>query len=50
MGAIKRLRDDTLITERNVVAFLRTTEILAEDEVAGFLRSGEDVEGRRRGR
>jgi SAM-dependent methyltransferase len=39
--------DDTLITERNVVAFLRATEVLAEDEIAGFLRTEQDAEGRR---
>lgn len=31
--------DDTLITERNIKAFLRATALLPENEVAGFIRS-----------
>jgi len=31
--------DDTLITERNLQAFLKATELLPDDELAGFLRS-----------
>jgi SAM-dependent methyltransferase len=30
--------DDTLITERNISSFLRVTEILPENKIAGFLR------------
>ena len=37
--------DDTLITERNVEAFLRATEVLPADELAGFLRTESDEEG-----
>jgi 2-polyprenyl-3-methyl-5-hydroxy-6-metoxy-1,4-benzoquinol methylase len=37
--------DDTLITQRNVDAFLRVTDVLPEDEVAGFMRSERGPEG-----
>jgi hypothetical protein len=30
--------DDTLITERNVAAFLQATSVLPENEIAGFMR------------
>jgi 2-polyprenyl-3-methyl-5-hydroxy-6-metoxy-1,4-benzoquinol methylase len=30
--------DDTLITEKNITAFIKTTEILPENEIAGFIR------------
>jgi 2-polyprenyl-3-methyl-5-hydroxy-6-metoxy-1,4-benzoquinol methylase len=36
--------DDTLLTERNIAAFVRVTKILGEDEVTGFMRS-EQAEG-----
>lgn len=39
--------DDTLITERNIQAFLRATDALAEDEIAGFLRYEVGTGGRR---
>jgi len=31
--------DDTLITEKNIAAFLRATEILPSNEIAGYLRT-----------
>jgi 2-polyprenyl-3-methyl-5-hydroxy-6-metoxy-1,4-benzoquinol methylase len=31
--------DDTLITQRNIDAFLQVSEVLPEDEIAGFIRS-----------
>jgi 2-polyprenyl-3-methyl-5-hydroxy-6-metoxy-1,4-benzoquinol methylase len=31
--------DDTLISERNISAFLSVTEVLRDDEIAGFIRS-----------
>lgn len=37
--------DDTLVTERNVRAFLDATEVLNEDEIAGFLRTERDARG-----
>jgi len=39
--------DDTLIKQRNIEAFLKVTEVLPEDEIAGFLRYEEDAAGRR---
>jgi SAM-dependent methyltransferase len=38
--------DDVLITERNIRAFLRATEVLPEDHVAGFIREEVSAEGR----
>ncbi len=38
--------DDTLITQRSIEAFLRTTEVLEDDEIAGFLRVENTPEGR----
>ena len=37
--------DDTLITERNIAAFLKATEVLPEDEIAGFMRTERDSGG-----
>jgi 2-polyprenyl-3-methyl-5-hydroxy-6-metoxy-1,4-benzoquinol methylase len=37
--------DDTLITENNIDAFLKATEILRDNEVAGFMRSERGAEG-----
>ncbi len=37
--------DDTLITEANIDAFLRASEILPEDRIAGFLRYELDGQG-----
>ena len=37
--------DDTLVTQRNIEAFLRATEVLPADEIAGFLRTESDAEG-----
>jgi 2-polyprenyl-3-methyl-5-hydroxy-6-metoxy-1,4-benzoquinol methylase len=37
--------DDTLITEQNIDAFLRVTEVLPEDEIAGFLRTEQKPDG-----
>jgi SAM-dependent methyltransferase len=34
--------DDTLYTQRNIEAFLRATEVLPEDEIAGFLNTETD--------
>jgi len=31
--------DDTLITKRNIEAFLRVTQVLPDNEIAGFIRS-----------
>ncbi|MGZ6224243.1 MAG: class I SAM-dependent methyltransferase [Syntrophales bacterium] len=39
--------DDTLITERNVRAFLRTVEILPKEEIAGFIRYELDESGKK---
>lgn len=39
--------DDTLITENNINAFLRATEVLQPSELAGFLRIEKDAEGRK---
>jgi 2-polyprenyl-3-methyl-5-hydroxy-6-metoxy-1,4-benzoquinol methylase len=39
--------DDTLVTQRNIDAFLKVTGLLPEDEIAGFLRYEEDSEGRK---
>jgi SAM-dependent methyltransferase len=39
--------DDILITERHVNAFLETTKVLREDEIAGFMRYELDAQGRR---
>jgi SAM-dependent methyltransferase len=39
--------DDTLITERNIRAFLQTTQILPRDKVAGFLRYEKSPDGTR---
>ena len=37
--------DDILITERNIRAFLDVTDVLLEDEIAGFLRIEKDING-----
>jgi SAM-dependent methyltransferase len=37
--------DDTLISERNIDAFLNATEVLRDDEVAGFIRSEQGPDG-----
>jgi SAM-dependent methyltransferase len=37
--------DDTLITEKNIDAFLKATEILRDNEIAGFVRSERGAEG-----
>ena len=37
--------DDTLITQRNIEAFLRVTEVLPENEIAGFIRSEQRPDG-----
>lgn len=37
--------DDILITERNIQAFLRASEMLNDDEVAGFFRKEVDADG-----
>jgi 2-polyprenyl-3-methyl-5-hydroxy-6-metoxy-1,4-benzoquinol methylase len=37
--------DDTLITERNIEAFLRVTRVLPENEIAGFIRTEEGPDG-----
>ncbi len=37
--------DDTLITKRNIDAFVRTSGILPVDEIAGFMRSERGVDG-----
>ena len=37
--------DDILITSRNVSAFLRVTDVLPEDQLAGFIRSETDPQG-----
>ncbi len=39
--------DDTLITQRNIDAFLEVTEILPEGEIAGFIRSEKGASGER---
>ena len=39
--------DDTLITQRNIDAFLRMTEILPENELASFFLSETGADGRR---
>ncbi len=39
--------DDTLLTERSIEAFLRITEVLPEDRIAGFLRYEQDPHGNR---
>ncbi len=39
--------DDTLVAQRNIDAFLKATELLPEDEIAGFLRYEQDDEGRK---
>lgn len=39
--------DDTLITEHNIEAFLRVTEVLPSNEIAGFLRTELGTDGRR---
>jgi len=38
--------DDVLITERNIRAFLRMTETLPKNEIAGFLRTETDSAGK----
>lgn len=38
--------DDMLVTQRNVESFLRVSEALEDDEVAGFLRFERDPEGK----
>lgn len=37
--------DDTLITENNIDAFLKATEILRDNEIAGFIRSEQGANG-----
>jgi SAM-dependent methyltransferase len=37
--------DDTLVTQRNIEAFLDATRVLPPDEIAGFLRSEQDKAG-----
>lgn len=37
--------DDTLITQRNIEAFLEATRVLPENEIAGFLRTEQAPEG-----
>jgi 2-polyprenyl-3-methyl-5-hydroxy-6-metoxy-1,4-benzoquinol methylase len=37
--------DDTLITEKNITAFLTVTELLPQGEIAGFLRSEAGSDG-----
>lgn len=37
--------DDTLITQRNIDAFLKATEVLPETEIAGFLRTEQAADG-----
>lgn len=39
--------DDTLITQRNIEAFLAATAVLPPDRIAGFLRYEEDGQGQR---
>ncbi len=39
--------DDILVKERNLEAFLRVTEVLPKDELAGFLRTESDLQGKR---
>jgi 2-polyprenyl-3-methyl-5-hydroxy-6-metoxy-1,4-benzoquinol methylase len=39
--------NDTLITQRNIEAFLRVTRLLPDNEIAGFLRYEEDRNGNR---
>jgi 2-polyprenyl-3-methyl-5-hydroxy-6-metoxy-1,4-benzoquinol methylase len=39
--------DDTLYTQRNIEAFLRATEVLPEDEIAGFLNTETDAKDNR---
>ncbi len=40
------VEDDILITQRNIEAFLRMTQILPKDEYAGFFRTERDASGR----
>ena len=40
------VEDDILITRRNIEALLKSNEILAENEYAGFLRTERDAAGR----
>lgn len=37
--------DDTLITQKNIDAFLRASTVLSENEVAGFIRFETDADG-----
>jgi 2-polyprenyl-3-methyl-5-hydroxy-6-metoxy-1,4-benzoquinol methylase len=37
--------DDTLITEKNIDAFLKATEVLRDNEIAGFIRSERGADG-----
>jgi len=39
--------DDTLIKQRNIEAFLKVTEVLPEDKIAGFLRYEENLVGKK---
>jgi 2-polyprenyl-3-methyl-5-hydroxy-6-metoxy-1,4-benzoquinol methylase len=39
--------DDTLITDRNIAAFLQSVDTLKEDEIAGFIRVERTAEGER---
>jgi 2-polyprenyl-3-methyl-5-hydroxy-6-metoxy-1,4-benzoquinol methylase len=39
--------DDTLITERNIDAFRRATEVLPKNEIAGFIRSEKTADGQK---
>ena len=38
--------DDNLVTQRNIDAFLRVTDVLPKNELAGFLRTEMDLEGK----
>jgi SAM-dependent methyltransferase len=38
--------DDMLVTERNVHAFLNATQVLKDDEIAGFIRFEQDQAGK----
>ena len=39
--------DDTLIRQKNIEAFLEVTNVLPCNEIAGFLRYEEDIQGNR---
>ncbi len=38
--------DDNLITQRNIDAFLRVTDVLPDNQIAGFLRTERDATGK----